>query len=373
MNQKMKGIIRFVLWAFLSGATYSNLHGQISVAPFPAVIPNEFALEDIFRVVIVNTSGAPLEGRIKAVVETADKQLVLELFSGVVRFNPGEVIKGREINWQRTPNYGKGAAARNLRLSGQLPFGSYAICYQLIQVQGVPPVGFNCFEKEIRPFGNFGLISPADKEEIKHPNPFFSWEPIRAFSNLGSVSYSLKLAELGEGQKAEFAIPSNPPFFHVHDLSSTVLSYPPSALTLNEGKSYAWQVTARRGEVELGKTSVWTFVYMPEKKVLPPPKEYSYTYASASPTGQFAIAEEGILHLAYYNHYGLEYLNFEINSGEAFSKAKPKQPLVPLHPGLNQIDLPLKEVAQGREGGFFTLVIKEPGGENYFLRFQYNK
>jgi len=93
--------------------------------------------------------------------------------------------------------------------------------------------------------GSILLITPGEYNTYTHP--VFSWSNV-SWSGPETVKYSVKLVELLSGQNGTAgiyaALQYNTPVFYVDDLTSTSLSYPVSAPSLNECGRYAWQVQA---------------------------------------------------------------------------------------------------------------------------------
>lgn len=370
MQRHLKPMYALLLMYLFIGSVY----GQINVIPTSAGVVNQFTMEDLFRINLVNTSGAMLNGKLKASILTIDQQVVAEAYSQPLQLEIGKVLSGKQIAWQRALQYGRNRVSSQLQLSGQLSAGDYSVCYQFIPLQGGTPNSSYCFEKEIRPFSQFNLLSPYDEEVVSLPNPILSWQPLRAFTRLNGLQYSLKLVKLtDQNQAPERAIAMNPPLFELANLTSNSLPYPMTALPLVDGETYAWQVTAHQGENETGKTQIWQFTYQVPKKERPKPKDYSYTYASTTSAGHYTPTQEGSIHLAYDNHYGLASLDYDVKSTDGSNNKQFEHPEIKLQPGLNLISLPIEKITNSKEDVFLVIRIKEPNGSTYYLPIKHAK
>ncbi len=113
-----------------------------------------------------------------------------------------------------------------------ITFNTFGIC-AFSQISNLPPV----------------LIYPGDKDIIIEKLPSFAW------SSTGTqFEYKFKLVEVLDGQSSIAAIQSNPVLLEVES-KTNLLPYPINAQVLENGKTYAWQVTSQYfiSSGELGK------------------------------------------------------------------------------------------------------------------------
>ncbi|MCH8487321.1 MAG: hypothetical protein LAT75_10695, partial [Candidatus Cyclonatronum sp.] len=106
------------------------------------------------------------------------------------------------------------------------------------------------------------LISPPDEGIVSLQTPVFVWTPVVGFPGLSS-EYEFLLVELFEGQNPADGLIENQPH-HETILSQTTLVYTPDLFPLEQGRRYAWQVTARDVTGELpfvrdGRSEVYEF------------------------------------------------------------------------------------------------------------------
>lgn len=111
------------------------------------------------------------------------------------------------------------------------------------------------------------LVSPSNGESIAPTvtTPVFSWSPVMGPPGM-MVEYEFLLVELFDGQNPSEAVESNREHASAASVGTTMLPYTASFLPLEEGKTYAWQVTARdvNGEIPInneGRSEVRVFTY----------------------------------------------------------------------------------------------------------------
>ncbi len=118
------------------------------------------------------------------------------------------------------------------------------------------------------------LVFPFDEDTIYTPYPSLSWIPWVG-RDVGASTYEIRVAEKRQGQSPEAAIRNNWPHYLERGLLNTVLGYPLTALTLEPGKTYAWQVRVNLKGRALSQSEVWTFVLADPNEDQPePPKNY---------------------------------------------------------------------------------------------------
>lgn len=143
---------------------------------------------------------------------------------------------------------------------GYLPAGSYVACYSVFEIQenGGTPLAEECIPVTIEPVSPPILNIPFDQEIIHTLLPQFTWippTPVDIFSNL---NYDFVLVEVQEGQGYADAIQQNLPVYSTN-CNDAYLNYPSSALSLDTGKTYAWQITAKNENEFAAQSEIWTF------------------------------------------------------------------------------------------------------------------
>jgi len=150
--------------------------------------------------------------------------------------------------------------------TGALPEGSYSIRFEANPVQQQPllsviPGFVNAAVRLPQPPV---LVTPPDQANVLISVPVFTWTPVVAVGGL-SVEYEFLMVELIDGQNPDDAMVSNPPH-HEQILLQNTLPYTPDLFPLENGRQYAWQITARdaAGQIPFasgGRSEVYTFTF----------------------------------------------------------------------------------------------------------------
>lgn len=112
------------------------------------------------------------------------------------------------------------------------------------------------------------LVTPSDGANLIQEMPTFSWTPVVA-NQATSFEYDFLLVEVLENQTPLQAINSNRAHAERTVTGRTTLNYTPEFLPLDEGATYAWQVTASDLDDVLpirneGSSEIQTFTYKKE-------------------------------------------------------------------------------------------------------------
>lgn len=142
-----------------------------------------------------------------------------------------------------------------------IPLGSYVACYRVIEnsYEKGSPVADECVRLNITPLSPPLLNTPADKSIVESNYPQFSWFPPSPYEMFNSLSYEIAVVEVLNGQSSTEAILYNVPLYTNSNIKNPFENYPTSFSSLQPGKTYAWQVTARNGTNYAAQTEVWSF------------------------------------------------------------------------------------------------------------------
>ncbi len=180
-------------------------------------------------------------------------------------------------------------------LQPSINFTSYSNCNSLIQSGGYFPAGNYTFVYELYGLTNnssgnqipeiaatytlnktIGLFFPPmlldpENEHVfnlnETGNVIFCWTPAFIQDNSATISYTVNVYQMYNGQTPEQAVISNPTYISESNLSTTCYIYPSAAQSFNDSVEYAWQVKAYNGSAFLAETEVWTFkFYNPPRK-----------------------------------------------------------------------------------------------------------
>lgn len=160
----------------------------------------------------------------------------------------------------------------------KLPQGTYEYCVEVrleatnAEFVSPDPIG-SCTYNTIDDIFLINLITPENDAKIYEYYPSLGWVVNYPFAS--ELSYSLRLAELNEGQNNEAAIVRNNPIFHDKHLFSTNIIYPVTAKPLELYQPYVWTVDAYYKGILLGGAEVWKFTIIEDTLL----EELPYTNA----------------------------------------------------------------------------------------------
>lgn len=346
-------------------------YSQVMIVSNAVGVREQFIVDNLYQISVVNTSGKQLAGRLRGVILDGSQREIAEIYSGVINLEAGSNLSGKQIPWQGVPRFGRLMASQQLRETGQLLPGNYTICYQLISSQGTT-LANNCLEQRVRPSGPPELLFPANGEQVDMPNPSLTWRGPLPMPLGSDIEYRIKVVAIRTDQKPERAIVTNPPLLEKSVNTISSINYPLEAMPLEEGKTYAWQVKAYSGQFELGQTSIWTFNYqIPKETTAARVLGINDTYRFARPAlvGRFYAANGGFIRFAYDNRSGLAQLPYEILAFHGSGKTTYTPPTINLNAGLNLIDLNVSTLVTTAQK--LVLTIKEPNGHRQYLEINY--
>ncbi len=131
----------------------------------------------------------------------------------------------------------------NVIRTGRLPEGEYSLCVNIENLSGNVLASNICASFTINYPAPPQLISPANNERLELTYPVFQWTPVTVPPNL-TINYTIRIVEVLSGQNPSTAISSNYPIYENTRITGTTFMYPVDAPTLENGKTYAWQIQA---------------------------------------------------------------------------------------------------------------------------------
>ncbi|THU30778.1 hypothetical protein FAM09_29705 [Niastella caeni] len=213
--------------------------------------------EQLWNLVVVNNTNATLEATIAISLRDAVTGLLI-LTGGSRTILLGKGVKMITDKDVQPVQYDYGMAG----LTGNfLPLGSYIACFTITRngTKGPETVANECVRININPLSPPLLNTPADRSVLQHPVPQFTWTPPAPVQLFDDLNYDISVAEVLTGQSPAEAILYNTPLYTTSRLKASFQTYPSTWSTLQPGKTYAWQVTARNGLNYAAPTEVWTF------------------------------------------------------------------------------------------------------------------
>jgi hypothetical protein len=257
-----------------------------------------------------------------------------------------------------------------LRQSGIFPEGEYEYCFQVYRSDKTGRAELlseQCFDYLVEPLTPLFLIEPYLKEKICEKRPSFTWQP--SLPAIPGSQYRVTVAEMHPGQPANEALVYNLPLINQSYILSSLLLYPPSAKELEEGKSYAWQVTVYKEGIILNRSEIWEFsIKCNDTPAVD--KEDGFRDIEDLAKGNYYIAN-GKIRFAVYNAYEettLQYNMFCLNKPDQIFKHLPK---VKLKRGNNNIVIDLTENKAFTDDYHYIITVRLPNNTEKKLRFLY--
>ena len=181
---------------------------------------------------------------------------------------PTQINSDKFIDWN-TVTYNASLQDQIIQ-TGRLPEGEYSACITLKDLNGTILKSNVCLQFNIVYPSPPSLFYPADGDQLTSNYPIFTWTPVQVPPDY-QLRYIIKIAEILPGQTPNQALLANNVQYEDDNLFTTNMQYPVSALPLESGKTYAWQVQAvdQNGfppSDNEGKSEIWTFV-MPNETV----------------------------------------------------------------------------------------------------------
>ena len=248
-------------------AVLVDLTPHITVKLIPPA-PNLLRSTDLWRIIATNasataykaylitvdlkekTTGAQAESKLSSVIIAGSKSFSFN------DFNTADLIY-RNTKLQEA--YGKNMNA---------PDGNYTMCVY-VKNEKREVVASDCIDQTIITIKpekvNLQLISPPDGSVLISNQPvLFSWM-LLSMKPGTIINYRIKVVEIQGNQSPIEAVSVNPAWFEKEDITTTALNYPVAAAKFENGKKYAWQITAYLKNEEIGKSETWSFIYNTEE------------------------------------------------------------------------------------------------------------
>lgn len=215
------------------------------------------------------------------------------------------------------------------------------------------------------------LVIPFDEDTVNTTNPTLVWTPAFSSNYMGSIVYTLKIAEIKLGQTKEQAIASNLVSYRRDNLEGTFHSV---TVPLSFNKDYAWKVEANLGGSVLS-SQLWKFSLIDASY---PPKNYDNGYAELnfSKPGSFIYKAENFkLNVRYEEEYNLpsNYQNLSFKIFDYKGNVIVQNVCTGVSPcnivkGVNYITFNLNSYGLIK-GNYYLLEISNLKNEKWYLRF----
>ena len=345
-------------------------NGQVLIRPTALNNPF-FKLEQLFKMQLVNTTNEPVQGIVEVRLEDNFSSSILQIQSWPVTLQKGQSLNAAQIEWKGGLDLANQQFAGTLSQTGQLPSGQYVYCYRFVDSTNGRTLGSHCQESALLNYQPPSLIYPQNEQTIPNSFPVLSWRPpLPLFGD--DLNYTLRLVELEEGQSTADAIYSNLPLLEKYGLKRMSLVYPVTAIPLEKGQRYAWQVQAFWQETKVGETAVWEFTLDDPVRLETPPRTEAYRMLKRQMDPSVYLFS-GNIHFAYKNLAGEKELNYQVYPMNDSNKKIADLPKIELVSGLNQIDIEIGKQLKLKKDQAYVLEVTDQKKRKYFLGFRYIK
>jgi hypothetical protein len=347
-----------------------SAHSQVSVQfNHPAYLLTK---DQLWNLVLVNTGTAVPVARVEITLnDVASSQVLCRLTSKNMSLPAGpKVITLQEALPVQTVVYSQGFT--DLNPYGILPPGRFYMCADVIRIENDTYIsmGDACEDIEVVSFSPVQLSAPENASVSETKHPFFTWLPPMPLTQFNQLAYDIKLVELMQNQQAVDGIDNNLPLLNITGLPAATYNYLSSAPTLQPGKVYAWQVTAKNNNQPVSVSEVWTFTVADSTKQPVSPRQAVYSPLRKEAGSNF-ITITGDLNFEYNNE-----LNdpeavvkiIDINAGNAASIVKENLVLPSVY-GPNFISIDARETLHLSTGKFYRLVLTNSKKEEWTVSF----
>ena len=363
MNKHWITILMMLLLPLLSRA-------QMTISFLPEMQGR--TLEGVMMARIMNPGTQPVSCFLVVKITEGRSGKIAETRTAAFGVNPGLSSIPPAIAYNASWQFGSNPTATVIRQSHHFPEGEYEYCYELYANDKDKPgelLAEQCFDYFLEPFSPLMLTEPYDGDQICDKRPTLFWQPM--LPAIPGMQYRLVLVEVKPGQAKAEALFYNMPLIQQINIQTPMLFYPPLSRELQEGKRYAWQVLANRGDMVLGRSEIWDFTVkcLDSTKALP---VESFRNIEDLVRGNFYIAEGRVL-FAVNNTYERAELKYKLQCISKADQKIGKLPKIQLERGRNQIEIPLEQLDGMVDGYFYLLTVALPNGESKQLRFRYKQ
>lgn len=237
---------------------------MVNVKLFPPTA-NQLKQADLWRLQITNTGAVKAYRASLIMVELKEKTSGMQAMSklGPVVISGSKSFSFNDFNTTDLTYHNTNlqeAYGKNMNA----PDGNYTICVYVKNEKG-EIVASDCIDQTIITIKpekvSIQLISPPDGSTLISNQPvLFTWM-LRSIKPGTVFNYRMKVVEILGNQSSTEAITQNPAWFERSDITTTTLMYPVASRKLENGKKYAWQITAYVKNDEIGKSETWSFNY----------------------------------------------------------------------------------------------------------------
>jgi len=270
-----KSLIIFIL---IGISTISRFYAQVSIVLNVKLDELSLSGTSQWFISITNSSSKPLDVYLHAYIKVPDEGIIADGTSKSFSLKPFETRidtkTGAELADSSKIDYDEAYMEWYMR-TNELPSRKYSICVEVLETGTGASLAQTCQEVEPQKFRPPVNIYPFDRDTIIGSTLSFQWLPPQPYNP--EFTYSIRVVEVLSIQSPLAAFSSNNYYYTEDFLMTPFLQYPINARNLEEGRTYAWLVEGRMGNMAL-KSEPTLFVV--GKPIIPVPKPVKKTPVS---------------------------------------------------------------------------------------------
>jgi hypothetical protein len=338
-----------------------------------------FNTREALNLIVVNSGMKPVNVRFSGKITNRENGMVVKFATTSIRLNVGSNLISSQNASFESINYFNYDIEEIEKMTGTYPSGNYTVCiWSACSSPDCDGLGESagyieqpvCTNIQIENPTPLLLSYPTDNSEIIEIRPTYTWIPPAPVASSAALNYTMTLVEIYEGQTKSDALAINRPLIEWTGISNPILMHPSDLPALEEGKSYAWQVSAYVGQTYFAKSEQWKFkVYKDTLDLKNVPRAQSYIEISGQ-SGASIFYAVGKLNLKYVVRLksGTILLSIMDNSGTSINFHSNE---FHIKPGDNRLIIDLESELKFIHGKTYTLTGKLLDGTAFTIRFIY--
>jgi hypothetical protein len=249
MYHLKRWLILIIAFCSVAKAQDNNWNAVLNITPFPSPYTNVWEVNPgaVGSLILYNNLQQSTSIRLRATLSKDGSGVVLQSLSDLINVTstPTVIVDNTKIIKFSDATYPVAGIKDKIDRTGRIPEGHYTLCLDIEDPEGGKLVQNVCSDFTIVYPDPPHLVTPFDGDSIENnvQYPVFQWTPVVVPPGY-QLTYSLKLVEVLPGQTPSKALSSNIPVYENDNVHTSALVYPISALTIDTGKTYAWQVQA---------------------------------------------------------------------------------------------------------------------------------
>lgn len=247
----------FIIIFFLLG--FSNSYSQVSLT-ITQPPPNQFFVEDLWRISIINSGKANRTIYLKGIVTESSQGNLIEATTRSFVIAPGiNALSAKQLG-NIDIAYKDNTIKQVIENTGGFPSGNYEICVTAYEDATNIFLASDCLVRNLNNLTPPVLIAPLNESVVTQKLPVFSWVPPNIV-NKGSIKYKLKIVEMYFGQSPYEAFQSNLAFYENSNVFANVFQYPFISRDLDNRSKYAWRISVLSNNIILSESEISYFIF----------------------------------------------------------------------------------------------------------------